>query len=110
MTVIAVGMVLAFLVYIFRNYWWLMLKASRYGIEADAAVSRIEKGKQVAYYCSAEEYHRTFYYVVFQRQDGLLTEARLLNPRGPLNVGSRIKIKYLKEKNDCAVLIETAEK
>ena len=43
MTVIAVGMVLAFLVYIFRNYWWLMLKASRYGIEVDAAVSRIEK-------------------------------------------------------------------
>lgn len=78
----------------------------RYGIETDAVVCRIEKGKQVASY-SAEEYPRTFYFVVFQRQDGLPTEARLLNPGGPLNVGSRIRIKYLEEKNDCAVLTET---
>jgi len=105
MTVIAVVMVLVFLLYIFRNYWWLMLKIRRYGIETDATVCRIEKGKQVAY-GSATEYPRTFYYVVYQRRDGLPTEARLLNPIGSLNIGSRLRIKYLEEKSDCAVLIQ----
>ena len=105
---IAVSMVLLFLIYIFRNYYWVLLKARRDGIETDASVCRIEKKKRTDY-GSAKEYSVAFYYVVFRRQDGLQTEARLLNPKGILNVGSRIRIKYLEEKNDCAVLTEIVE-
>ncbi|MBR2822284.1 MAG: hypothetical protein IKE24_01145 [Clostridia bacterium] len=107
MTMIAIGMVLAFLLYIFKNYWWLMLKIRQYGVETDATVCRIEKGKQVAY-GSATEYPRTFYYVVYQGRDGLPTEARLLNPKTPLNRGDGVRIKYLEEKNGCAVLIQNS--
>ena len=109
MEMIAIGMVLLFLIYIYRNYWGLMLKARRYGRETDAAVCRIEYVKRRASPGNAQEFPMTFYYVVFHRQDGLETEARLLNPRGPLNVGSRIRIRYLEEKNDCAVLTEIVE-
>ena len=102
MSIIAVGLALIFLSYIYRNYWWLLLKAKQVGVETDAVVSRIEKDKRSA---DGADYPRTFYYVAFPRQDGLPTEARLLNPKGPLEVGSRLRIKYLEEKNDCAVLI-----
>jgi hypothetical protein len=108
MAMIATGMVLLFLLYIYRNYWGLMLRARRYGCETEASVCRIENVKRVAYGNPAE-YPMTFYYVVFRRQDGLQNEARLLNPKSSLNVGSKIKVKYLEERNDCAVLTEIVE-
>ena len=102
MTVIAILLIVVFAAYIFRNYWWWLFKAKWYGIETDAYISRIEKDKR---FSDGADYPRRFFYVSFPRQDGLQTEARLLNPKGALLVGDKVRIKYLEEKNDCAVLV-----
>ena len=102
MTVIAILLIVAFIAYIFRNYWWWLFRAKRDGIETDAYICRIEKDKR---FSDGAEYPRRFFYVSFLRQDGLQTEARLLNPKGALRIGDQVRIRYLEEKNDCAVLI-----
>lgn len=102
MTVIAILLIVVFALYIFRNYWWLLLKAKWVGIETDASICRIEKDKR---YSDGAEYPRRFFYVSFLRQDGLQTEARLLNPKGALLIGDKVRIRYLEEKTDCAILI-----
>ena len=102
MTVVAMLLVLLFAAYLFRNYWWRLIKAKWYGTETDAYISRIEEDKRIA---DGAEFSRRFYYVRFARQDGLQNEARLLNPKGPLMAGDKIRIRYLEEKNDCAVQI-----
>ena len=101
MTTIAVLMVFGFGVYVFRNYWWRMITAKRYGTEADATVSRIEREVRRFH---GEEYVQYVCYVCFRRQDGLENEARLLNPKKHLRMGSQVRIRYLPERNDCAVM------
>ena len=102
MIYIAVILILVFAAYLCRNYWWVLVKAKWAGIETDACVSRIEEDKRTA---DGAEYPRRFIYVNFSRQDGVRSEARLLNPKGALMVGDKIRIRYLEEKNDCAVQI-----
>ena len=102
MTVIAVLLILLFTAYIFRNYWHTLIKAKWNGIETDAYISRIEEDKRMA---DGADFPRRFFYVIFPRQDGLQAEARLLNPNGALQIGDKVRIRYLEEKNDCAVLI-----
>ena len=88
----------------FRYFWWRLIKTKWYGIETDAIVTRME-----AYTCSvggAAEYPRRFYYARYQTQNGLQNEARLLNPKPVLGIGSKIRIKYLDDKADYAVLTE----
>lgn len=102
MTIIAVLMILLFAAYIFRNYWYRLIKAKWYGIETTAYISRIEEDKKTA---DGADFTRRFFYVRFSRQDGLQNEARLLNPKGALQIGDKVRIRYLEEKNDCAVLI-----
>ena len=102
MTVIAVLLILLFTAYIFRNYWHTLIKAKWNGIETDAYISRIEEDKRMA---DGADFPRRFFYVIVPRQDGLQAEARLLNPNGALQIGDKVRIRYLEEKNDCAVLI-----
>ncbi len=104
MFAVAAAMVAIFFAYIYKNYWLLKAKIRQYGIETDATVCRIEKQKRVAY-GSGTEYPVAFYYVVYERQDGIQSEARLLNPKSSLTIGERIRIRYLEEKNDSAVLV-----
>ena len=93
MIYVAFILILLFAAYLCRNYWWPLVKAKWDGIETDARVSRIA------------EYPRRFVYVSFSRQDGVQNEARLLNPKKALMVGDTVRIRYLEEKNDCAVQI-----
>ena len=91
----------------FRFFFWRLIKTKWYGIETDAVVSRIE-----AYTSSvggSEEYPRRFYYARYQTRNGLQNEARLLNPKPGLGIGSKIRIKYPDEKADYAVLTEITE-
>ena len=57
---------------------------------------------------SLRESPRLFYDVSFRTPDGLQNEARLLNPKGFLEVGSRLRIRYLPEKDCFAVMAEAA--
>ena len=106
MDTIALIMVLIFGVYVFRNDGWRMIRARRDGIETNAYVSRIEEDKKAS---DGADYYRRFYYVSFRTGNGLPNEARLLNPKGPLVTGSTVRIKYLAEKPDYAVLTKIVE-
>ena len=48
----------------------------------------------------------TYYYVRFQKNDGLETEARLLNPNKKLTLGSHVRIRYLPWHEGVATLME----
>ena len=106
MSTVALALVLLFGVYIFRNYWWRIIQAKRYGIETDARVCRIESDKR---YADGAQYPRRFYYVSFQTENGLQNEARLLNPEGSLSAGSKVRIRYLADSAQYAVLTKSAE-
>ncbi len=101
MTVVALILVGLFVRYIYRNYWGRILAAKWYGTETDATVSRIERN---VLRFRGEEYPVYNCYVRFARQDGLENEARLLNPKRTMAQGSRIRVRYLPEKNDVAVM------
>ena len=105
MTYIAIVLVLIFAVLIIKSFWW-QIKARWSGIEADATVSRIERDVRTS---DGAEFPRRFYYVCFQAPDGQQNESRLLNPKDLLVVGTKVKIRYLPEKNDCAVLTKVTE-
>ncbi len=106
MDVVAIVLIILFAGYVIRNYSWRLVQAKRYGTETEAVVSRIERDVRTA---DGAEFPRSFYYVTFQTRNGLQNEARLLNPDTPLDVGTRVKVKYLPEKNAFAVLTEVAE-
>ena len=103
MTMVAAGLVIAFAVYIFRNYWWRIIQARWYGTETEAQVSRIEEEVRTS---NGAEYPQRFYYVMFPKENGLQNEARLLNPKSSLVPGSSVKVMYLLERADVAVLTE----
>ena len=102
MYTIAMILVLIFGVYVFRKDGWRIIQAKRNGIETEACVSRIVEDKKAA---DGADYYRHFYYVTFQTEDGLQNEARLINPKGGLVTGSTVRIRYLPEKNDYAVMM-----
>ena len=52
------------------------------------------------------EYPMKYYYVRFQRYDGLETEARLMNPNKKLKIGSRVRIRYVPGREEIATLME----
>ena len=99
---IIITAILAF--YFFWNYWWRLIKTKRCGNETDAVLSRIDG--YTSSVGGSEEYPRRFYYASYETESGLQNEARLLNPKASLVIGSKIKIKYLDEKSDYAVLTE----
>ena len=101
MSTVAIIMVLLFGLYIFRNDGWRIIQAKRNGIETDARISRIVEDKRTA---NGADYYRRFYYVTFRTDNDLQNEARLLNPKRSLAAGSTVRIKYLPERNDYAVM------
>ena len=103
MAAAAVLLIGIFFIYIYRNYWLPLLAARWYGLEADAYVSRVEREVRHA---GGGDYPVQFYYVCFQTLSGTENEARLLNPKKALVPGSRIRIRYLPDRLNCAVLTE----
>lgn len=101
MSIIAVMMISLFGVYVYRNYWGRILAAKRNGTETDATVCRIEQ--EVRYY-HGEKFIYNVCYVRFLRPDGLENEAKLLNPKKKLMPGATIRVRYLPERNDVAVM------
>ena len=75
---IALIMVAGFAVYVFRNYWWRIIRARRDGTETEAVVDRIE---EIVKTSDGAEYRMRNYYVLFRTEDGLENEeiAQILN-------------------------------
>lgn len=79
-------------------------KIRKNGVEADAVVSRIEEEQSV----SSEggvDYTYT-HYVTYRNPQGETVEAKLNHAPGRTRVGDRVKIKYMPEKPNFAVLIK----
>ncbi len=55
---------------------------------------------------NGRKYPMPYCYVRFQRDDGLETEARLLNPNKKLTVGRHVRIRYLPWREYVATLME----
>lgn len=94
--------VIAVAAFVFYRIWYV----KKHGIEVEGVISRIEEGMDSD---SSVSYT---YYVRYVRSDnegnGQTTEALLSNPgfaKG-LEVGARIKIKYLPEKPNMAVWVK----
>ena len=105
MTYIAVFLVLLFAYYVLRTYIW-QFKATRAETETDAVVSWIEKSVRSAH---GESFTYCYYYARYRKENGLEAEAVLWNPKRELMKGSRIKIRYLPQKDQYAVLTEILE-
>ena len=103
MSTIAMMLVIGFLAYVFKHDWGLIGEIRMRGVEAEAVVSRIEETKRAA---DGADYYRRYFYAYFDGQDGRPIEARLLNPGKSLLVGDRLVVKYLDDKNDCAVIVQ----
>ena len=79
-------------------------KVKKHGIETEAVVSRIDVQESLD---SDNCVSRTeTCYVSYVNQNGETVEAVLSNPKKGLKQGSRLKIKYLLEKQEYPVLIE----
>ena len=101
---IAVAMVGLFAFFVIRTYVW-QYNAKLNGVDAEAYVSWIERVVRTGGRDGAE-YPITYYYVRFRRDDGLETEARLLNPDKKLTRGSRVRIRYIPGREEIATLME----
>ena len=103
MTNIAAAMIGLFAFFVLRTYVW-QYNAKLNGTDAEATVSWIER--VVRHGGQGAEFPITYYYVRFQRDDGLETEARLLNPNKKLKMGGRVRIRYVPGHEDVATLME----
>ena len=103
---VAIAIVALFAVYVFRKYWWRIIAAKWYGTETEAFVSRIEENVVSSMgsrtYCAPVRVIN--YYVTFPAKNGIENEAKLLNPGRVLTAGTKVRIRYLPEQADCAVL------
>lgn len=84
-------------------------KIKKYGVEADAIVSRIEEVTTEKPNSSTGEIEyetEKTYYVAFKDEDGIELEVRLMNPSFRQRQGDRIKVKYLPEKPNKALRIK----
>ena len=105
MEIVAIALVLLYAAPVIRSYW-RQHQARLGGTETDAYVSWIEKNERTAYggtvvwrYC----------YVRFLKENGQEAEARLFNPSKKLLAGSRVRIRYLPERDNYAVLTAVTE-
>lgn len=103
MTIVALIIVLFFARLVLRTYWW-QYDAMQNGTETDAFVSWIEETTMWGY---GGDYVWHSYYVRFWNEDGLETEARLINPKKQLAAGSKVRIRYLARRDKVAVLTAT---
>ena len=79
-------------------------KVKKHGIETEAVVSRIEVQESLDSDNCVSRTEKC--YVSYVNQNGETVEAVLSNPKKGLKQGSRLKIKYLPEKQEYPVLIE----
>ena len=107
MKIVAAAMVGVFAFFVIRTYVW-QYNAKLNGVDAEAYVSWIEHVVRCGGGDGAE-YPVTYYYVRFQRYDGLETEARLLNPGKKLKKGSRVRIRYIPGHEEIAALMEITD-
>ena len=99
--IIMVG-ILAF--FVIRTYIQ-QYNAKLNGVDAEAYVSLIQHDA-LHTHPNGRKYPITYYYVRFRKDDGLETEARLLNPNKKLTMGSHVRIRYLPGHEDVATLME----
>ena len=105
MTLFLIALAILAAVILVKAFGW-EYKARVYGTETDACVNRIERDVRTA---DGADYVRHFYYMLYRNAEGLETEARLVNPKKKLVVGSKVRIRYLPEKDNTAVLTEITE-
>ncbi len=82
-------------------------KVKREGIETDAAVCRIDKHEH-----TDSEGHTSWseeLVINYVNQEGELVEATLSNPKKGLRLGSRIRIRYLPDRQEYPVMTEILE-
>ena len=101
---IAIAMVGIFAIIVIRTYVW-QFNAKLNGLDAEAHVSWIEHVVRNGY-GDGKKYPITYYYVSFQRADGSVTEARLLNPKKRLGMGTCVRIRYDPAHDHVATLME----
>ena len=104
MTFVAIAIVGIFAFFVIRTYVW-QYNAKLNGVDADAYVSLIQH-EALHTHPNGRTYPMTYYYVRFQKDDGLETEARLLNPNKKLTLGSHVRIRYLPWREDVVTLME----
>lgn len=104
MTYVAIAIIGIFAFFVIRTYIW-QYNAKLNGVDAEAYVSLIQH-EALHTHPNGRTYPATYYYVRFQKDNGLETEARLLNPSRKLLMGSRVRIRYLPWHEDVATLME----
>jgi len=104
MTYVAAAMVGIFAFFVIRTYVW-QYNAKLNGVDAEAYVSLIEHEVRHTH-PNGMKYPATYYYVRFQKDDGMETEARLLNPSKNLRMGSCVRIRYIPGHENVATLME----
>ena len=104
MMYIAITIVGILALFVIRTYIQ-QYSAKLNGVDAEAYVSLIQH-EALHTHPNGRTYPMTYYYVRFQKGDGLETEARLLNPNKKLTMGSHVRIRYLPWRADIATLME----
>lgn len=105
MTTVALIFVALYLTPVFKSYL-RQFNTQRYGTETDAFVSYVDETVTTE---RCQTYTWRSYYVRFQKEDGQVTEAKLINPKNKLHRGSKVRIRYIPGKTDCAVLTGITE-
>ena len=91
---------------VLRTYW-RQIRIQCFGTETNAYISWTEKAYCPAMKsCDDARYYCYCCYARFVKEDGQEAEAKLINGKKRLITGSRIKIKYLPEKDNEAVLTD----
>lgn len=81
-------------------------KVKKEGVETEAVVSRIEEHEWVGDAVDPDRI-TVCYYITYTNQEGQAVEALLSNPKGlSFDIGSRMKIKYLPDRQEYPVLTE----
>ena len=104
MTYVAITVVGILAFFVIRTYIW-QYNIKLNGVDAEAYVILIQH-EALHTHQNGRTYPMIYYYVRFQKDDGLETEARLLNPNTKLTVGSHVRIRYLPWRADIATLME----
>lgn len=104
MTGIAIAIVGILAFFVIRTYIWQYC-AKLNGVDTEAYVSLIQH-EALHTHPNGRKYPTAYYYVRFQKDDGSESEARLLNPKKKLTVGSHVRIRYLPWREDVATLME----
>lgn len=80
-----------------------VFKIRKNGIETDAVISRIEEQDS----SDGDDYTVVYiYYISYRTQEGKTVEAKLNHAPGRTRVGDQVRIKYLPEKPNHAIIVK----